>query len=444
MQEYTNQLMLFKDIFGKKVQVDFHGGQISSDAGVLFLREMEKKIGLIDSIASTIPEWRHQGYVKHDITQLLTQRVFQIACGYEDSNDSNALRDDPLFKIGCNKEPNSEVVLASQPTMCRFENAPSRTILYRMAKGLIAHFIDSYKKPPEAILLDIDETDDPTYGSQQMSMFNAYYDTYCYQPIHIYEGSSGKLITSILRPGKRPTGKEIKMIVSRIAKKIKASWPLTGILFRGDAHYSSPEVFSCCEEYNIKFVLGLRGNAILLKRAQSLIEKAKELYEFRKEPVKIYGEFEYQACSWIKPYRVIVKVEYNAKGLNVRFIVTNLAHNHRKFIYEKIYCGRGAMELMIKELKNHLFSDRTSCTSFQANQFRLFLHSMAYVLLHAFREKYLAGTEFAKAQFDTIRLKLLKIGARIIPLATKIKIHLSTGCPIKSIFYQIYLSLCSP
>lgn len=444
MEEYTNQLMLFEELFGKKVQVDFNGGQISSDAGVLFLREIEKKIGLIKRMASVIPEWRHLGYVKHSITQLLTQRVFQIACGYEDSNDSNSLRDDPLFKLGCNKQLDSDVALASQPTMCRFENAPSKTILYRMARGLVEHFIDSYKKAPEAILLDIDETDDPTHGSQQMSLFNAYYDTYCYQPIHIYEGSSGKLITSILRPGKRPSGKEISMILSRMVKKLKTSWPQTGILFRGDAHYSSPQVFRCCEEDNIKFVLALKGNAVLLKKAHALIEKAKDLYHYRKEPIKIYGEFEYQAASWPEPYRVIVKVEYNEKGLNTRFIVTNLTHSFRQFVYETIYCGRGAMELMIKELKNHLSSDRTSCSSFQANQFRLFLHSMAYVLLHAFREKYLVATEFAKAQFDTIRLRLLKIGARIIPLATKIKIHLSTGCPVKSTFYQIYLSLCSP
>lgn len=444
MIEYKNQLMLFKELSGKKVQVDFQGGHLSSDAGVLFLREMENKTRLIQRITSLIPDRRHQGYVKHDIAQLLTQRVFQIACGYEDGNDSNELRDDHLFKIGCNKSPGSEAALASQPTMCRFENAPSRTNLYRMARGLLDHFIDSYKKPPEAILLDIDETEDPTYGSQQLSIFNGYYDSYCYQPIHVYEGSSGKLIASVLRPGKRPTGEEIAMIVSRIAEKIKTSWPQTGVLFRGDAHYSSPPVFNLCEQYNIKFVLGLTGNAVLKKRANALIEKAKELYALRKEPIKIYGEFEYQAQSWSKPYRVIVKVEHNEKGLNIRFIVTNIALNHRRFVYEKIYCGRGAMELMIKELKNHLFSDRTSCSSFQANQFRLLLHSMAYALLHAFREKYLAGTEFAKAQFDTIRLKLLKIGARIIPLATRIKIHLPTACPIKATFYQIYLSLCSP
>jgi len=444
MEQYTNQLMLFKELSGKKIQADFQGGQISSDAGVLFLRATESKIGLINRIAALIPEWRHKGYVKHDLIQLLTQRVFQVACGYEDGNDSNTLRDDPLFKIGCNEMPDSGKPLASQPTMCRFENAPSRTTLYRIAQGIFDHFISSYKKPPKAILVDIDETDDPTYGSQQMSLFNAYYDSYCYQPMHVYEGSSGKLITSILRPGKRPTGKEIAMILSRLVKKIKANWPLTEVLFRGDCHHAVPEVFELCEQYNMKFIVGLTTNAILLDRARSVIEKAKELFEYHQKPVKLYGEFEYQAASWPKAYRVIVKVEYNDKGSNIRFIVTRLAHSHRRFVYETIYCGRGAMELMIKELKNHLASDRTSCSSFQANQFRLFIHSLAYILLHAFREKYLVGTAFAKAQFDTIRLKLLKIGTRVISLATKIKIHLATGYPEKDTFYLIYQSLASP
>jgi len=444
MQEYTKQLMLFKELSHKKVQVDFQGGQITSDAGILFLRETEEKIGLIKKISSSLPEWRHPGYVRHDITQLLTQRLFQIACGYEDTNDSNELRKDVAFKIGCEKLPVSEKLLASQPTMCRFENAPSRTVLYRIGQALVDFFIGSYQKPPEAILIDIDDTDDPTYGSQQLSLFNKYYDTYCYQPIHIFEGKTGKMITSILRPGKRPSGKEIEMILSRVFKRIKTAWSQTNILFRGDGHYSAPEVYNVCEKHNVKFVLGLKANKILLKKAQSLMDKAKELYALYQKPIKLYGEFQYKAGSWSKPYRVIVKAEYNEKGANTRFIVTSLERAHRTFVYEYAYCGRGAMELMIKELKNHLYSDRTSCTSFEANQFRLFLHSMAYVLLHAFREKYLFGTELAKAQFDTIRLKLLKIGARIVELSTKVKIHLATGYPYKTLFYQIYLSCASP
>jgi hypothetical protein len=444
MVEYTNQMMLFKELSGKKVQVDFNGGQISSDAGVLLLRETEDKIGLVKRIAALIPEQRHTSYVKHDLIQLLTQRVFQVVCGYEDGNDSNFLRHDPLFKIGCNKNPISEDTLASQPTMCRFENAPSRTTLYRIAKGIFDHFIDSYSKPPEGIILDIDETDSTTYGSQQMSLFNGYYDSYCYQPIHVYEGHSGKLITSILRPGKRPSGAEITMILARLAKNIREKWPLTGILFRGDSTYSAPAIFNCCEQYNLKFAVGLKSNKVLSDRIQSYLQKAEELYKLRKETIRIYTEFEYKAKSWPRSYRVIAKIEINDKGPSIRFIATCLTHKDRRFIYETIYCGRGALELKIKELKNHLGSDRTSCSSFLANQFRLLIHSIAYILLHAFREKYLAGTAFAKAQFDTIRLKILKIGARVLPLTTKIKVHLATGCPEKVTFYQSYLSLCSP
>lgn len=444
MQEYTNQNMLFKELFNKKIQIDFNGGHISSDGGLLVLRELEDKTHMIKKIASVIPEWRHPGYVRHNIYHLLIQRVFQIACGYEDSNDSNELRKDPLFKIGCDRLPLAEDLLASQPTMCRFENAPSQTILYRLGRAVFDEFIHSYSKPPEAIIIDIDDTDDPTHGAQQLSFFNAYYDTYCYQPMHIFEGGSGKLITSILRPGKRPSGKEIEMILSRVFEGIKTSWKQTNVLFRGDAHYTAPEVLRCCDKYKYKFVLGLKANSVLLKKAETIIKTAKELYDYHKKPVKIYGEFTYKARSWSNSYRVIVKVEINAKGSNIRFIVTNLVNAHRTFVYEKAYCGRGEMELMIKELKNHLYSDRTSCSSFAANQFRLFMHSIAYMLLHRLREKYLAGTELAKATFDSIRLKLLKIGARVIQLSTKIKIHLASGYPLKNTFYQVHLLCNSP
>lgn len=444
MIEYTNQLMFFKELFHKKVQVDFQGGQITSDAGVLFLRETENRIGLIKHVAQCYHDSRHPGYTKHTIEKLFSQRVFQIACGYEDANDSNEIRKDGAFKISCEKSPNSEEFLASQPTISRFENVPSRTNLYRIARAFIDHFINSYSEPPEAILLDVDDTDDPTYGSQQLALFNAYYDCHCYQPMHIFEGNSGDLITTILRPGKRPKGEEIAMILSRVFKYIKAAWPQTQILFRGDSHYSAPEVHDLCDELKYKFVLGLKGNSVLNKKANSIINKAKELFELKKEPVKIFSEFQYQANSWKCPFRVIVKAEHSEKGANTRFIVTNIEKAHRTFVYEKAYCGRGAMELMIKEMKNHLHSDRTSCENFQANQFRLCLHSMAYILLHAFRKRDLKNTELATAQFDTIRLRLLKIGARIIELKTRIKIHLATGYPDKTLFYSIYQSCASP
>jgi hypothetical protein len=438
MAKDTKQMMLFKDISGKKVEVDFDGGDMSSDAGVLFLRETESDIGIINKVAEAIVDKRHPSYVKHKMIHLLTQRVFQIASGYEDSNDCNDLRNDPIFKMSCDKLPASDDPLASQPTMCRFENTPSRTTLYRIAGAILDVFLQSYKKAPEAIILDIDDTADATYGGQQLTFFNAFHDCYCYMPLHIYEGKTGKLVTTILRPGKRPSGKEIVSILKRVVARIRETWPEVGILIRGDDYYGSPQMYDYCKEQNIKYVFGFKPYDPVVKKARTIMQKAKELYAESETPVKLYGEFSYQAGTWAEPLRIIVKAEYNHKGPNTRYVVTNFKSTYRKFVYETIYSGRGAAELMIKEHKNHLASDRTSCSSFQANQFRLFLHSIAYVLMHAFREKHLKGTEFAKAQFDTIQKKLIKVGARVRQLVTKIKVHLPSSFPLKHEYQKIY------
>jgi hypothetical protein len=435
MTQNTKQTMLFKAISHKKVVADFNGGDVSSDAGLLFLREMEKNTGIISRIANVLHDRRHPGYVKHALQQILRQRAYQIAAGYEDANDSDQLRHDPILKIACDQ---LDAPLASQPTISRFENAFSRKNLYRIAEAFVEAFLDSYKKAPKGIILDLDDTDDPTYGHQQLSFFNAYHNSYCFMPLHIYEGKSGKLITTILRTGKRPSGKEIVMILKRIVRKIRRAWPTVGIIIRGDSHYGCPEVFDFCDEHNLKFVLGVTGRSPMLLKVQNLAEKAKELYLEKGQPVKLFTEFQYQADSWRAPQRIICKVEYNDKGSNIRFILTNLFNANIRMIYQTIYCGRGSMELMIKEHKNHLRSDKTSCSSFKANQFRLFLHSIAYVLLHAFREKCLKNTQFAKAQFDTIRLNVLKIGARVIQLATKIKIHLPTSNPYQDELMTIW------
>jgi len=440
MQKDKKQLLLFKEISGKKIEVDFDGGDVSSDAGVLFLRETESQIGIIAKTANAIVDNRHQSYVKHAIVHLLTQRVFQIASGYEDGNDCNELRNDPIFKISCNRLPASDDPLASQPTMSRFENAPSRTTLYRIAKVILDVFIQSYDKAPEGIILDIDDTADSTYGSQQLTFFNAFHDCFCYLPIHIYEGKSGKLITTILRPGKKPSGKEIVSILKRIVARIREAWPEVGILIRGDDYYGSPKMYDYCREHNIQYVFGFKPYKPLLQKVQALIGKAQELYSANEIPVRLYSDFQYQAGTWSKPNRIIAKVQYNHHGLNTRFIVTSLQQAQRKFIYETVYCGRGATELMIKEHKNHLASDRTSCSSFAANQFRLFLHSIAYILLHAFREKHLKHTALAKAQFNTIQKKLFKVAARVRQLTTKVKVHLPSSFTLQHEYRKIHHS----
>lgn len=439
MNKFNKQLLLFKDISGKKIEADFNGGEVSSDGGILFLREVEREVGLIGRIGEVLRDRRHSGYVKHQFIQLLKQRVFQIICGYEDGDDSDELRHDPVLKMTCERLPD-EKPLASQPTMSRFENGLSRTDLYRIAEVFLDIFIESYEEPPEAIILDIDDTDDPTHGHQQLALFNAFHNNYCYMPIHIYEGKSGKLITTVLRPGKRPTGEQIASILKRVVKKIREAWPEVGVLLRGDSYYSCPAVYEFCEKEEIKYVFGFNPPKALKEKAKKLVEEAQKRYAREKQPVKIFSEFFHQAKSWPQPKRIIVKVEYNALGQNVRFIVTDLEHWNRRFIYETVYCGRGAAELFIKEHKNHLLSDRTSCSRFEANQFRLFLHSAAYVLLHAFRRLHLKGSQWARAQFSTIRLKLIKIGTRVRQLKTRIKIHLPTSFPYKQELQKIWLS----
>ena len=432
--EQNKQLSLqFASISGKKVTADFTGGDVTSDVGVLVMRETANKIGIIEQLTEAIHDERHQSYVKHEIIELLMQRIFQIICGYEDANDANDLRIDPGFKASCDRLP-SEADLASQPTITRFENSITTKDLYRIAEVFVDQFVASYDTPPEAIILDIDDTDDETHGAQQMSLFNAYYDEYCYMPLFIFEGQTGKLITSILRPGKRPDGKQIRAIIKRVIKRIRAVWPKVGILMRGDSHFATPELYSWCDKYNVYYVHGLTKNSILKELAKPTLAAAHRRYETFGEKARVFKELSYQAGTWHRALRVIIMAEVSERGENLRFIVTNLEHERPSFLYETAYCGRGQMENFIKEHKIALRSGRTSCHSFIANCFRLMLHSAAYVIMHTFREKALTGTSLANAQFDTIRLKLLKIGAEVRELKTKLHFILPASCPLKDIF----------
>ena len=436
-----NQLSFaFKTISGKTVTADFTGGDVTSDGGLLLLRELADRMGIVDRLAAVISDTRHPSYTRHDITTLLSQRILQIACGYEDADDCDDLRTDPGFKAACDRLP-SGADLASQPTMSRFENALSSKDVYRIAGALIEQFIASYDTPPEAIILDIDDTDDPTHGAQQMSLFNAYHDTYCYMPLFIFEGRSGKLITSILRPGKRPTGREVRSIIKRVVKRLRTAWPSVGIIIRGDSHFATPELYAWCERRTVHFILGLSTNAVLKRRAQSALAAARRRYERTGQPSRVCRQIRYQAKSWHRELRVIVMAEVSAMGGNVRFIVTSFEHSRPSFLYESVYCGRGRMENFIKDHKNALKSGRTSCHSFIANSFRLMLHSAAYMILHALRETALAGTDFATAQFDTIRLRLLKVGAEVREMKTKLRFILPASFPLKNVFAVMHQRL---
>jgi hypothetical protein len=436
MHNHSKQRLLFKDIGGKKVEADFLGGEVTSDAGLLLFREVDRKLRLTERIAPLLRERRDVRYTDHSMLDLLRQRVFQIVAGYEDADDADTLRNDPALKMACERTPDGPA-LASQPTFSRFENSVTRSDLYRFSAMLLDVFIESYRKPPKGIILDIDDTADETHGHQQLSLFNGYYDSFCYQPIHIYEGN-GRLITTILRPGKRPTGREAVSILKRIVERLRQAWPEVGILVRADSHYGNGAVMDFCESQKINYILGLTPHRPLFQDARRWTEAA--VRQARGGAVQLFGEFRYQAKSWTTSRRVIVKAEHTAKGPNTRFIVTNLEERNPIFLYKTAYCGRGEMELFIKGHKTHLHSDRTSCSRFSANAFRLLLTSLAYILVETFRRKHLHKTIWAKSQIDTIQKAIIKIGARVREIGRKIRVHLPTSYPWAEALTQVWES----
>ena len=434
----------FSPVGDKSIHASFDGGNISSDGGLVLLKEVEQRLGVIKAMESCIQDQRDQRYTDHSYQTLLTQRVFQICAGYEDADDCDSLRTDPILKICADRLPDTDPSLASQPTMSRFENIPTRSMLYRMAYTFVDLFLDSYEKQPSCIILDFDDTEDITHGSQQYALFNAYVNEYCFMPLHIYEGFSGKLVSTILKPGARLSGEKTLAIVRRLVAHVRTRWKNTLILFRADSHFESPEVMEWIDtQERLYFLTGLASNTVLKKLAESTVQTAQKLFSERQSKVTLFHSFSYQARSWAKARRVIVKVEISPDHAdpNVRFIVTNADGVKASVLYEKLYCARGKAELYIKDHKTYLKSDRTSCHRFLANQFRLFLHSAAYVLIDGLRRNLLGTTEWKNATMQTIQLRLLKIGSRIKELRTRIKIEFPTACPAQETIHQAYRNL---
>ena len=418
-----NQILFpFTPLKGRKITAVFDEPMVSSDGGLVLLREALIETGVIRSLADALHDPRHPSYVDHTLEEMLTQRVAQICCGYEDANDCDHLRDDPLFKMAAGRLP-EEDALASQPTMSRLENRVSVKELLRIAYALADQFIASFDHAPEAIVLDLDPTADAVHGNQQLALFNAFEDEYCFMPFHLYDGLSGKLITTVLRPGKTPTDQEIISVLKRVVKRLRNAFPKTRLIFRADSHHTKPAVMDWMENHAMDFATGLSINERLKEQFAGVLEEARLRYKRTGRDVRMFASGFYQAKSWSRARRVICRVLITANGEDMRFIVTSFEKTGAKYLYETVYCGRGAMELMIKDHKNGLCSDRTSCHKFTANQFRLFLHSAAYVVMHYIRSVRLKGTQLAHAQFDTIRLRLLKIGTRVETGKTRILLH---------------------
>lgn len=434
----------FPAIRTRKVTGAFDGGAITSDAGVLLLAQAERRLGIVDRLAPLIPDGRDPARVVHSLPDILRARVLAIAAGYEDANDLDALRHDPAFMMALGKTPGEIVGLASQPTCSRWENAAGIRALIRMGREMVDIYCDSHDAPPDAVMLDIDDTFDAAHGQQQLSFWNGFHGERGFAPIHVYETATGRPVAFILRPARTPSGKEVRGHVRRLIRGIRLRWPQTRITLRGDGHYARPEVMAWCEANGIDYIFGLPGNTVLkadpviaaTSDACAVVRAERALFVHR-----THCETTYAAKSWTVARRVIARIEATTLGMDIRTIVTSLKGATPERLYEFDYCDRGRAENLIKLHKAQLKSDRTSCMSAAANQTRLILHTAAYWLLWAVQQAVPDKSPLKRAEFATLQIRLVKIGARVIETATRIRVAFASACPDKALVAHLVRSL---
>lgn len=438
MTECTNESMSFSSLNGKKIQADFNGGTITSDAGALLLRQVDKQLGLVNAINKCIPDPRHPVFTRHTQQSMLAQRIFAIAQGYEDLNDHQTLRNDPLFQVATERAVDPDEPLASTSTLWRLEDRVTRKSMTRIIEAFVNIFIDSHRSARKQLILDFDATDDPLHGQQEGRFFHGYYDCYCYLPLYVFCGE--QLLVPYLRPSNIDGAKHSWAILKLLVERFRQVWPEVRIIFRGDSGFCRWKLMRWCENNGVYYVLGLAKNTVLQRKAYDLLFKAKRQYQETNQPQRLLGTIHYGAGTWDRQRRVIARIQHDHHGANPRFIVSNLPGSPSE-LYDELYCQRGEMENRIKEQQLWLFADRTSCHDFLPNQFRLILSSAAYILIERLRQIGLKGTRLSRAQTCTIRQKLLKIGARIKVSARRIVFHLSTNFPFKRLFYQVHRQL---
>ena len=426
--------IVFSNFGRRRVMADFDGGDITSDAGALLLRQVDRKLGLIDALNVVIPDPRNQALVTHQQVTLLRPRIFAIAMGYEDGNDHQTLRDDPLMQLLTERGIDPDQPLASPPTLCRLENRVLRTTLADIAAVFVEVFIRAHPTTPKQLILDFDATDDPVHGNQMNRFFHGYYDHYCFLPLYVFCGDH--LLCAYLRPANIDPARHAWAILSLLVERLREVWPDVKIIFRGDSGFCRWKMLRWCEKHGVFYIVGLAKNSRLKEMATPWVERAEQQFKTDAVKQRLFGSIDYAAYTWDKERRVIAKAEHMEQGPNLRFIVTNLdgeAHN----LYDDLYCQRGEAENRIKEQQLGLFADRTSCHDFVANQFRVLLSAAAYVLLQHLRQVALAGTELADAQITTLRLKLLKIGGLLKRSARRIVLHLAGGYPMQELFRRV-------
>ena len=427
MMETTPFLPGLSPVAGKQLTAQQDAGNLSSNGGLVLLREFARRSQVASVIAGPLPDTRNQQLVIHSHVDMVTARMMAISAGYEDGDDLDALRHDPALLIACDRRPEGGQDIPSQPTISRLENLADARALYKIGMGFVDFFCRSYATPPKRIELDIDDTDDRVHGGQQLALFNAHVGDHCFKPIHIFEAISGKPILSLLRPGKRPSGEEIARVLWHVIHRIRRHWPSVSILVRGDAHYCAPEVLNLLRRLQCDYILGLSINPKLGAMAIPWREQCENRYGSGRK-VRRFHQFSYQAGSWSNEEKVIARAEATALGSDVRFVVTNLI-GRAKILYEKVYCARGRVENLIKDMKLATRSDKTACFRWQANQFRLFLHMGAYWLLHSLRQAAPRRSRWRGATLQTIRCMFVKIAVRVEELKTRIKLSFPAHMP---------------
>ena len=438
MTDCNKQTLQFSSLKNKKISADFNGGSLTSDAGALLLRQVDKHLGLIDAINKCIPDPRNEFFIVHQQRTMLAQRIFGIALGYEDLNDHQSLREDPLFQILSERGIKDDLPLASPPTLCRLENRLDRKALADIAEAFVERFIASYNQAPDVLVLDFDATDDPVHGNQEKRFFHGYYDNYCFLPLYVFCGS--QLLIAYLRPADIDPALHSRAILKLLVERIRKQWPDVRIIFRGDSGFCRWRMMRWCDRNDVGYIIGIASNAVIEKLAGQWTDESARRFAQTGQKQRLFGEFMYSAETWDCQRRVIVKAEHLLQGANSRFVVTNLEGEPQK-LYDELYCQRGEAENRIKEQQLHLFADRTSCHDFVANQFRVLLSAAAYILVDTLRREGLAGTELANAQVGTIRNKILKIGARVVCSVRRIVLHLAGGYPFKDLFIHILACL---
>jgi hypothetical protein len=420
-------LLKFPSFDRRKIEGSFGGGEVSSDGGLMLVRQVDRKLGLTRRLAAKLPDRREPGKVRHELKTLLGQRIFGIACGYEDLNDAETLRHDAVLQSALERNG----TLASAPTLCRLENSATRRWLRLIHETLFEVFVESFDSEPEELVLDFDSTDDPVHGQQEGRHFHGFYRQWCFLPLYVFCGE--RLLVSYLRPSNIDAAKHAPRILRLLVKALRAVWPQVKITLRADSGFCRWKMLSWCEANEVGYIVGVAKNKRLNVLSEAVQKEAFERYDQTQLKARLFTEFEYKAASWDHKRRVIAKAEHTEKGSNPRYVVSNLA-GEPQALYDELYCARGEMENRIKEQQLGLFSDRTSCHAWWANQLRLLLSSCAYVLCEALRRIGLQGTELARAQVSTIRLKLFKIGVVILRNTRRIQLRFSSAYPLQELF----------